>query len=272
DVAEVRDFFKERTYEVRMNGKKAMALFIQKQSGKNTVEVARAVRKKLDEIKKNLPPDVKPRMVMDNSEFILASVATLRNTVFWAVFFVFIVLLFFLRDLRASIIVAVAIPTSLIITFLLMYLAGYTINTDSLASLAVAVGLVVDNAIVVVDNINRHRHKGQRPKEGAVFGANEVGVAVIASTLTTISIFAPIMFVGGIAAIVFGQFAAIVTMALVASLFTALMLVPMLCSRFLRVHNSNSSAVRHPAERSLLDLFYRLGEKVFAKMEQLYVR
>ncbi len=265
DVAEVRDFFKERTYEVRMNSQKAMAIFIQKQSGKNTVEVARAVREKLDEIKKNLPPDVKPKMVMDNSEFILASVATLRNTVFWAVFFVFIVLLFFLRDLRASIIVAVAIPTSLIITFLLMYLADYTINTDSLASLAVAVGLVVDNAIVVVDNINRHRHKGQRPKEGAVFGANEVGVAVIASTLTTISIFAPIMFVGGIAAIVFGQFAAIVTMALVASLFTALMLVPMLCSRFLRVNNQNPS-------RSLLNLFYRLGEKALTKLEELYVR
>jgi len=265
DVAEVRDFFKERTYEVRMNSQKAMALFIQKQSGKNTVEVARAVRQKLDEIKKNLPPDVEPKMVMDNSEFILASVATLRNTVFWAVFFVFIVLLFFLRDLRASIIVAVAIPTSLIITFLLMYLADYTINTDSLASLAIAVGLVVDNAIVVVDNINRHRHKGQRPKEGAVFGANEVGVAVVASTLTTISIFAPIMFVGGIAAIIFGQFAAIITMALVASLFTALMLVPMLCSRFLRVNNQNPS-------RSILDLFYRLGEKVFTKMEQLYVK
>jgi len=265
DVAEVRDFFRERTIGVRMNGQKAMAIFIQKQSGENTVEVAQAVREKLDEIKKNLPPDVKPKMVMDNSEFILASVATLRNTVFWAVFFVFIVLLFFLRDLRAAIIVAVAIPTSLIITFLLMYLAGYTINTDSLASLAIAVGLVVDNAIVVVDNINRHRRKGERPKEGAVFGANEVGVAVIASTLTTISIFAPVIFVGGIAAVLFGPFAAIVTMALVASLFTALMLVPMLCSRLLRVHNPDSS-------RSILDSFYRLGEKVLTKMEQLYVR
>ena len=265
DVADVRDFFKERTFEVRMNGQKAMAIFIQKQSGENTVEVARAVREKLEQLKKNLPPDVEPKMVMDNSEFILASVATLRNTVFWAVFFVFIVLLFFLRDLRASIIVAVAIPTSLIITFLLMWLADYTINTDSLASLAVAVGLVVDNAIVVVDNINRHRHKGERAKEGAIFGANEVGVAVIASTLTTISIFAPIMFVGGIAAIVFGQFAAIVTMALVASLLTALMLVPMLSSKLLKVRNPNSS-------RSILDFFYRLGEIVLTKMEQLYVR
>ncbi len=265
DVADVRDFFKERTYEVRMNGRKAMAVFIQKQSGENTVEVALAVREKLEEIKKNLPPDVEPRIVMDNSEFILASVGNLRNTVLWAVFFVFMVLLFFLRDLRAAIIVAVAIPTSLIITFLLMWLAGYTINTDSLASLAVAVGLVVDNAIVVVDNINRHRHKGERPKEGAVFGANEVGPAVIASTLTTVSIFLPIIFVGGIAAIIFGQFAAIVTMALVASLFTALMLVPMLSSKLLKVRNPNSS-------RSILDFFYRWGENFLTRMEELYVQ
>jgi len=265
DVADVRDYFKERTFEVRMNGKKAMAVFIQKQSGKNTVEVARAVSEKLEQLIKNLPPDIESRIVMDSSEFILASVGTLRDTVFWAVFFVFIVLLFFLRDFRASLIVAAAIPTSLIITFLLMYLANYTINTDSLASLAVAVGLVVDNAIVVIDNINRHREKGERAKEGAVFGANEVGVAVIASTLTTISIFAPIMFVGGIAAIVFGQFAAIITMALVASLFTALMLVPMLSSKLLKVRNPDSS-------KSILDFFYRLGEKVLAGMELLYVK
>jgi len=265
DVADVRDFFKERTYEVRMNGKKAMAIFVQKQSGENTVAVARAVREKLEEIKKNLPPDVEPKMVMDNSEFILASVGNLRNTVLWAAFFVFIVLLFFLRDLRASIIVALAIPTSLIITFLLMYLADYTINETSLASLAIAVGLVVDNAIVIIDNINRHRTKGQRPKEGAILGANEVGVAVIASTLTTISIFAPIIFVGGIAAIIFGQFAAIVVMALVASLFTALMLVPMACSKILIVRDANSP-------KSILDSFYNLGEKVLNKTEDLYVK
>ena len=265
DVADVRDYFRERTYGVRVNGKKGMAVFVQKQSGENTVEVARRVAAELEEIKKNLPPDVKPKMVMDNSEFILASVHNLRNTVLWAGFFVFIVILFFLRDLRASIIVATAIPTSLIITFLLMWLAGYTINTDSLASLAVAVGLVVDNAIVVVDNIHRHRQKGQRPKEGAVFGANEVGVAVVASTLTTISIFVPIIFVGGITAIIFGQFAAIVAMALVASLFTALMLVPMLCSRFLKVRDADSP-------KPVLDIFYNWGERFLTGTEQLYVK
>jgi CzcA family heavy metal efflux pump len=265
DVADVKDFFKERTYEVRMNGRKAMAVFVQKQSGENTVAVARAVRERLEQIKKNLPADVEPKVVMDNSEFILASIGNLRNTVLWAVLFVFIVLLFFLRDLRASIIVSTAIPTSLIITFLLMYLADYTINDTSLASLAVAVGLVVDNAIVIVDNIHRHRSKGQKAKEGAIFGANEVGVAVIASTLTTVAIFAPIIFVGGITAIVFGQFAAIVTMALVASLFTALMLVPMLCSKLLIVRDASSS-------RSILDFFYNWGEKVLTKIEDWYVR
>ncbi|MGB2807296.1 MAG: efflux RND transporter permease subunit [Sedimentisphaerales bacterium] len=265
DVANVSDFFKERTFDVRMNGKKAMAIFIQKQSGENTVEVARAVKEKLEEIKEKLPPDIEPKMVMDNSEFILASVGNLRGTVLWAVFFVFVVLLFFLRDLRASLIVAAAIPTSLIITFLLMYLAGYTINDSSLASLAISVGLVVDNAIIVVDNINRHRNKGQRPKEGAIFGANEVGVAVIASTLTTISIFLPIIFVGGITEVVFGEFAAIITMALVASLFTALMLVPMLSSKLLIVRNPDSS-------KSVLDFFFRWGEAVLNRLEQLYVK
>ncbi len=264
DVADVRDFFKERTYDVRMNGKNAMAAFVQKQSGENTVEVVRAVKKKLEEIKKNLPPDVQIKTVMDNSEFILASIGNLRNTVLWAILFVFIVLLFFLQDFRGAIIVAAAIPTSLIITFLLMYLADYTINNTSLASLAIAVGLVVDNAIVVVDNINRHRSRGQRAKEGAVLGANEVGVAVMASTLTTIAIFAPIIFVGGIAAVVFGQFAAIVTMALVASLLTALMLVPMLSSKLLKANNPGSS-------RSILDFFYHWGEAVLNKTEQLYV-
>ena len=265
DVANVSDFFKERTFDVRMNGKKAMAIFIQKQSGENTVEVARAVKEKLEEIKEKLPPDIEPKMVMDNSEFIMASVGNLRDTVLWAILFVFVVLLFFLRDLRASLIVAVAIPTSLIITFFLMYLADYTINDTSLASLAISVGLVVDNAIIVVDNINRHRNKGQRPKEGSIFGANEVGVAVIASTLTTISIFLPIIFVGGITEVVFGQFAAIITMALVASLFTALMLVPMLSSKLLIVRNPDSS-------KSVLDFFYRWGEAVLNRIEQLYVK
>jgi HAE1 family hydrophobic/amphiphilic exporter-1 len=265
DIADVRDFFKEQTYDARINGRTGMAIFIMKQSGENTVEVAKRVAAKLEVIKKDLPPDVNAKIVIDNSEFILASVRTLRNSVLWAVLFVFLVILFFLRDLRASIIVAVSIPISLIVTFLLMRLAGYTINTNSLASLAVATGMVVDNAIVVVDNVYRHRQRGQRAKEAAIYGTNEVGVAVMASTLTTIAIFAPIMFVGGITAIIFGEFAAIVTMALVVSLMSAIMLVPMLCSKFLVVHGTRPTT-------PLFNYLYALGEKLLAGLEAGYIR
>ena len=263
DVADVKDFFREQTVDVRMNGKTAMAIMIQKQSGGNTVEVARAVAKEMDNIRKKLPADVDAQIVMDSSEFILASITNLRDSVFWAILFVFLVILFLVGDFRASVIVAVSIPISLIITFLMMYLVGYTINEISLASLAVVVGMVVDNAIVVVDNVYRHRMRGQKAVEGAIHGTNEVGVAVMASTLTTVAIFAPIIFVGGIAAIIFGQFAAILTITLMASLFTAIMLVPMLCSKFLKM--------REPGSKSILDFYYKSGERFQGWLEGKYV-
>jgi HAE1 family hydrophobic/amphiphilic exporter-1 len=264
DVADVRDFFEERTYEVRINGERGMAVFIQKQSGGNTVEVARAVRAEMENIRKNLPADVSTRVVMDNSDFIMASVYNLRDTLLYGAVFVVLVILFFLQNVRGSFIIAVSIPTSLIITFLLMWLAGYTINTTSLAALAVAVGMVVDNAIVVVDNIYRHRQKGQRLKESAILGTNEVGVAVMASTLTTVAIFAPIIFVGGITRIVFGQFAMIMVMALTASLLTAIMLVPMLCSKFLKVDQEKS-------QKLMFRFFYKWGEKSLMWIEDIYI-
>jgi HAE1 family hydrophobic/amphiphilic exporter-1 len=149
-----------------------------------------------------------------------------------------------------------------VITFLLMYLAGYTINTTSLAALAVAVGEVVDAAIVVVDNIHRHVHKGQKVREGAIQGTNEVGVAVVASTLTTIAIFVPVVFVGGITEIIFGQFAMIITKYLAASLLTSLMLVPMLASKFFK--SEEQDAARRPA------LFFRVGERVLTWIEDRY--
>jgi CzcA family heavy metal efflux pump len=264
DIAEVKDAFKERAYDVRLNGQRAMAVFVQKQSGGNTVEVSRAVRAKLEDVRTNLPPDVRMGVVMDNSEFIMASMRNLRDNVFWAILGVFFVILFFVGSLRASLIVATSVPTSLIITFLLMHVAGYTINTTSLAALAIAVGEVVDAAIVVVDNIHRRSRRGQRPRESAIHGTNEVGVAVIASTLTTVAIFVPIMFVGGITEIIFGQFAMIVTMSLLASLLTSLMLVPMLCSKLLKSEEAGRTTG--------LGLFYRWGETVLTGMEDRYSR
>jgi len=264
DIAEIKDAFKDRAYDVRLNGQRAMAVFVQKQSGGNTVEVSRAVRAKLEQVKADLPPDVRMGVVMDNSEFIMASMRNLRDNVFWAILGVFFVILFFVGSLRASLIVATSVPTSLIITFLLMHVAGYTINTTSLAALAIAVGEVVDAAIVVVDNIHRRRQRGQRPREGAIHGTNEVGVAVMASTLTTVAIFVPIMFVGGITEIIFGQFAMIITMSLLASLLTSLMLVPMLCSKFLKSEEADRTTSR--------SFFYRWGEKVLTGIEDRYCR
>jgi hydrophobe/amphiphile efflux-1 (HAE1) family protein len=266
DIAEVRDFYKEKDFDVRANKKRAMGIMIQKQSGENTVDVARGVKAELEQIRKRLPPDVKVKAVMDSSDFIIASVNTLTETVFFAIFFVFLVILFFLRDLRASLIVCTSVPVSLIITFVLMKLAGYTINTNTLASLAIAVGLVVDDAIVVVDNIRRHRDRGQGPVEGAIYGTNEVGVAVVASTLTTVCIFAPIVFVGGIAKVVFGEFAAVISMSLMASLYTAMMLVPMLSARFLKVRDEDRKRMR------IVEVFYDSGERTLSWLERQYHR
>ena len=258
DLARVYDGFSEKTHDVLVDGKKGMAVMVQKQSGENTVMVSKRVKEALKEIQADLPPDVMLKIVIDSSDFIKHSINNLRDTILWALVFVFIVVLIFLRNFRASLIVVAAIPTSLVITFLLMYMMGYTINQVTLSSLAIAIGMVVDNAIVILDNIERHRGKGQRPTAGAIFGASEVGTAVVASTLTTISIFAPIIFVGGITAILFGALAAVVTMALLASLFTSLMLTPMLCSRFLKVKKEHTS------------LFFRSSEKLFIALENGY--
>ncbi len=260
DVAEVIDGFKEKTQEVRIDAKHGMMVIVQKQSGENTVAVAGRVKAELERIRRTLPPDINVKVVMDSSDFIRSSIKNLRNTLMFAGIFVLLIVLFFLRNIRASLIVATAIPTSLIITFVLMFLAGYTINTITLSSLAIAMGIVLDNSIVILDNIHRHRERGQKPSEGAIYGANEVGMAVVASTLTTVAIFAPIIFVGGITAILFGQLAAVITMALMASLFTALTLVPMLCSKFLRVETGHSSR------------FFIVSERMFTALEGAYAR
>ena len=260
DLARVYDGFAEKTHDVLIDGKKGMAVMIQKQSGEDTVIVAKKTRKALKEIARDLPPDVKVKIVIDSSDFIRASVNSLRDTIMWAGVFVFLIIILFLRNISASLIIIITIPTSLVITFMLMYLMGYTINQITLSSLAIAIGMVVDNAIVIVDNIQRHRERGQKPTEGAIFGASEVGTAVVAATLSTIAIFAPIVFVGGITAILFGALAAVVTMAMVASLITSLMLTPMLCSKFLKVTTAHTSRI------------FRASEKIFTGIESGYSR
>ncbi len=246
DVADVKDGFLEKSNAFLINGKRGVGIMVQKQSGANTVSVANAVRDALPGIQSQLPPDVKIQIVMDTSEFIQNTIKNLSDSVLLGGIAVFFVIMFFLRDIRGSLIICTTIPTSLIITFLLMYMADYTLNQISLSSLAIAIGMVVDNSIVILDNIKRYLERGVNSRESAISGAVEMGTSVMASTLTTIVIFLPIIFTTGLTNIMFGQLAMIVTMALSASLISALMLTPMMCSQILKpaVIKDNQVVVR----------------------------
>ena len=260
DVAEVEDGLKELTEDFRMGGKKARGIMIQKQSGGNTVAVANSVKEVEASIQKSLPSDMKLYEFLDTSTFIKNTVQNLKTSLLFGGLCVLLVILFFLRDIRASLIVAVTIPTSLIITFLLMFLNDYTINQISLSSLVIAIGMVVDNAIVVLDNIKRYIERGVKVREAAAWGANEMTASVVASTLTTVVIFLPIMFTTGITKIFFGQLAAIVSMALLASLISGLLLTPMLASKILTPDSEIKTGV------------FAIFESILKSIEGVYVR
>ncbi len=234
DVAHVEDAFKEPIMKGWGDAKPAIVMMLQKQTGKNTVEVADRVKKKLKEIKNILPSDVKVSIVEDNSEYIRTALNELKTTLLQAIFLVILVVFAFLLNIKSGIIVALTIPCSLIISFLLLYLGGYTINVISLMSVTIATGMVVDNAIVVIENITRHMERGSYPHIASIYGTSEMGMAISASTLTTIVVFVPLMFVTGITGIVFKQLGFVITATLLASLFTALTFTPMLCSKLLK--------------------------------------
>ncbi len=234
DVAHVEDAFKEPIMKGWGDGKPAIVMMLQKQTGKNTVEVVDRVKKRLKEIKHILPSDVKINIVEDNSEYIRKAISELKTTLLQGICLVIIVVFAFLLDIKSGIIVALVIPCSLIISFLLLYLGGYTINVISLMSMTIAAGMVVDNAIVVVENITKHMERGSYPHTAAIYGTSEMGMAITASTFTTIVVFVPLMFVTGITGIIFKQLGFVITATLLASLFTALTFTPMLSSKLLK--------------------------------------
>jgi len=234
DVATVVDGFAEQRQRVWNNGRPAVMLMVQKQSDANTVAVAREVTKRLKQIESELPRGVRLETIIDLSTFITRSMSNLGNTAIQAIGLTFLVLLFFLRNFRSSIIVAVSIPVSLIVTFAVMDQAELTLNIISMAGLALAVGLLVDNSIVVLESIFRHREEGEELREAANKGTGEVAMAITASTLTTLSVFVPVLFVPGIAGELFNDMVVTIVFSLTVSLFVALTLVPLLSSRFLQ--------------------------------------
>jgi HAE1 family hydrophobic/amphiphilic exporter-1 len=236
DVAVVNDKLEERAQESFSNGEQGATIVVQKQPGANTVEIAREVQKMLPEIQSNLPSDVKLSVINDTSDNIIRTINSLAETVIYALIFVMIVVLFFLGRWRATIIIILTIPISLIAAFIYLSLTGGTLNIISLSSLSLAIGLVVDDAIVVLENITTHIERGSRPKTAAVNGTNEVGLSIIASTLTIIAVFLPLTMVSGMAGVMFAQLGWMVTIIITVSMICALTLTPMLASQMLRLN------------------------------------
>jgi len=263
DVARVEDGFAEETRVVERMGRAGMMVDVQKRSGENTMAVARRVMDKLEEIKANLPADYSIDLVFDTSDMIGKSIRSVGKTVLWGGLFVVLVTLFFLRSARTSLVIALTIPFSLIIASIFMFLKGWTINLMSLSALALAVGMVVDNAVVVLENVISHVSRGTGRREAAMFGADEVGTAILASTLTTIVVFVPLVFVDGVTGIMLGQLGGIVTATLVASVVCSLLLTPMLASKLL---------APPPAGRGAYARFYAWSEGRLAALERGYAR
>jgi hydrophobic/amphiphilic exporter-1 (mainly G- bacteria), HAE1 family len=238
-VADVRDWFEEPRGIVRTDRDLAVLLFVQKQSDANTVRTANNVLRELSTIENAVGDDIRIVTLFDQSEFINQSVSNLRNTAGLAFLLTGLVLLFFTHNIRSSIIVAVAVPVSVITTFAVMYLADLTLNIISLAGLALAIGLLVDNSIVVLENIYRLREEGTDRRQAAIDGSSQVARAITGSTMTTLAVFVPILFVPGIAGILFNDMVITICFSLIVSLFVALTLIPLLSSRYLRMTSAS---------------------------------
>jgi HAE1 family hydrophobic/amphiphilic exporter-1 len=234
ELADIEDSFMESKRVVEVDGEPSILVTVRKQSGANTVQAATAVVDSLPEITRGTGRQIDFKVMMNQADFINASLGNLSSTAIVAIAITFIVLFFFLRNARSSLIVATAVPLSVIATFFVMDQADMTLNMISMAGLALAVGMLVDNAIVVLENIFRLREEGLGIREAAIRGAGEVGTAITASTLTTVSVFVPVLFVKGIAGQLFRDMAVTICFALAVSLVVAVSFVPLAASRLLK--------------------------------------
>jgi len=249
DVAEVRDTMKDTRFVARVQRENGVYLFVSKRSGANTVITAEAVKEELERIKPTLPPDVNFYIAMDQSDMIQQVVRRTGNNALMggvlAIFFIFI----FLRNWRPTLTIALAIPLSIITTFIAFYSAGYTLNLLTMGGLALGIGMLVDNAVVVIENIYRHLEDGATRGEAAKKGASEVGMAITASTLTTIAVFFPMMFATGITGKLTRGLALAIAFSLLASLFVALTIIPMAASLLFKEQSHGPVSVGKPKRR-----------------------
>jgi HAE1 family hydrophobic/amphiphilic exporter-1 len=234
DIATVQDTIKERRDTSRINRVDSVSFVIQKTSDANTVSVAHNVHKEIDRLKKELPQDLKFTVSQDSSIAVEEAVTDVRNALFLGSFLAVVIVFLFLHNIRGTFIVAIAIPTSIMSTFLVMYALGFTLNTMTMLALSLAVGILVDDAIVVLENIYRHLSMGEEPVEAAINGRSEIGLAAITITLVDVVVFVPIAFMGGIVGQFFLSFGITVAVATLFSLLVSFTLTPMLASRWYR--------------------------------------
>ncbi|MDR0743459.1 MAG: efflux RND transporter permease subunit [Tannerella sp.] len=254
DVAKVKDSVQERAQETYNNGVKGAMIIIQKQSGANSMEIADKVSAMLPSLQERLPSDVKLGIIVDTSDNIRNTIGSLTETVLYALLFVVLVVFLFLGRWRATLIIAITIPLSLIASFIYLAITGASINIISLSSLSIAIGMVVDDAIVVLENVTTHIERGSDPKQAAVHGTNEVAISVIASTLTMIAVFFPLTMITGMAGVLFKQLGWMMCVIMFISTLAALTLTPMMCSLLLKLQKKQTKAFRffyRPIERAL---------------------
>ena len=263
DLADVQDTYKEKTSASRLQGEECISVSIQKQSGANTVQVMQKVNAALDKVRAE-NPQVNIKMILDQGEIVESTINTVAQNATFGGLLAVVILFIFLQNIKTTLVLAASIPTSIIATFAAMYFMGITLNIVSLGGLALGVGMLVDNSIVVLENIFKWRSQGKSAKEAAIYGAKRVTGAVIASTLTTVVVFLPVAFTEGLTSIIFREMALTVAFSQLCSLLITLMLVPMLASKLLRGETAAS-----PRVQKVFVPFNRGMEKLYGGYEWL---
>ena len=262
DVARIVDSVEERAQKTFNNGKQGAMIVVQKQSGANSVNISKAVMKQLPQLQKTLPSDVKLGVIVNTSDNILNTINSLSETIMYAMLFVMLVVFVFLGRWRATVIICITIPLSLIASFIYLAITGGSLNIISLSCLSIAIGNVVDDAIVVLENVTTHIERGSDPKQAAIHGTNEVAISVVASTLTMIAVFFPLTMVPGMSGVLFRQLGWMMCVIMTISTISALSFTPMMCAQLLRLQKKQSKLflkIYKPIEKSLdgLDNWYQ---------------
>lgn len=264
DIADVQDAEEEVKIYSRINKNDGLRILVQKQSDANSVLVAERAKKELAEIKKTLPSDIQITEILDQSNYIQKAIKNVAKNALQGAILAILVIFIFLRNYKSTLVIAVSIPISIITTIVIMYFAGITLNVMSLGGLAIGVGMLVDNSIVVLENIYRHQTLGKSKLEAASIGASEMTLAIMASTLTTIAVFVPIVFIEGITSTIFKELSLTITFALISSIFVAVTIVPLLSSRLVDAHETSSG------KTGFLNNLFKKTDEIYKKVDVKY--